>query len=307
MKPCLGNQIVCVIAAVALSVVVAASQPQNPPARETFEVASIRLKPSADGGRGTGPLGNTCGAPTTRIDPGRVSISGISVNGLIAMAYSDWADTRGGCVGVSAANLLSGGPDWIRNDLWDIQATIPAGPVDYIVTTSGPGPRGLSPVTRVVDLGPRIRRMLQSLLADRFNLVLRSQTRDMPVYLLTVGKDGFKSNGNPSWGTLNGGTVKGRAIRRITEPDGKTYLSVGIWKTPMPEIALSLFVETERPVLDRTNLTGTFDFHLEYDKTAGGARPPIVKAIEEVGLKLESSRAPVEVRVIERVERPSEN
>jgi uncharacterized protein (TIGR03435 family) len=307
MKQYWGSQIVCVIAAVAVSVVVAASQPQNPSARETFEVASIRLRPAVDGGRGAGPLGNTCGAPTTRIDPGRLSISGISVNGLIAMAYSDWADARGGCVGVSAANILSGGPDWIRKDLWDIQATIPAGPVDYKVTTSGPGPRGLPPVTRVEDLGPRIRRMLQSLLADRFNLVLRSQTKDMPVYLLTVGKDGFKSNGNPSWGTMNGGTVKARAVRRITEPDGKTYLSAGIWKTPMPEIALSLFAETERPVLDRTNLTGTFDFHLEYDKTPGGARPPIAKAIEDVGLKMESARAPVEVWVIERVEKPSEN
>jgi uncharacterized protein (TIGR03435 family) len=60
-------------------------------------------------------------------------------------------------------------------------------------------------------------------------------------------------------------------------------------------------------VLDRTNLTGTFDFHLDYDTTGGGARPSIFTAIEEVGLKLEAGRAPLEVWTIERVERPSEN
>jgi uncharacterized protein (TIGR03435 family) len=158
--------------------------------------------------------------------------------------------------------------------------------------------------------------MLQSLLADRFSLVLRSDSKDMPVYLLTIGS-GFKSNGNPAWAMINGkpavlngeemGAVKTRTIRRITEPDGKQYLSVGIWKMSMPEIAASLFDTTQRPVLDRTNLTGTFDFHLDYDTTGGGARPSIFTAIEEVGLKLEAGRAPLEVWTIERVARPSEN
>ena len=51
-------------------------------------------------------------------------------------------------------------------------------------------------VTIVEDLGPRVRGMLQNLLAERFQLVLRPQTKDMPVYLLTVGKNGFKPNGS---------------------------------------------------------------------------------------------------------------
>jgi uncharacterized protein (TIGR03435 family) len=139
----------------------------------------------------------------------------------------------------------------------------------------------------------------------------------MPVYLLTVGKDGFKSNGNPSYAIVNGqpvtmnggqiGSEKLRMIRRITEPDGKHYVSVGMWKMSMPEIALSLVQVTERPVLDRTNLPGTFDFHLDYDNDGSGARPSIFKAIEEVGLKLEPARAPVEVWLIERAAKPSEN
>jgi uncharacterized protein (TIGR03435 family) len=298
----------------------AAQAPQRqaspPPARETFEVASIRSKPSVDGGRGAGPVGTACLSPAPiQIDPRRISISGVSLNQLIVMAYPEWADARGGCVGVTSANLLSGGPGWVRSDLWDIQATIPEGPVDYTVTTA-PGPRGRGPISTVRDIGPRVRRMLQSLLADRFSLVLRSDSKDMPVYLLTIGS-GFKSNGNPAWAMINGkpavlngeemGAVKTRTIRRITEPDGKQYLSVGIWKMSMPEIAASLFDTTQRPVLDRTNLTGTFDFHLDYDTTGGGARPSIFTAIEEVGLKLEAGRAPLEVWTIERVARPSEN
>ena len=76
---------------------------------------------------------------------------------------------------------------------------------------------------------------------------------------------------------------------------------------PMPEIANILTLDTERPVLDRTNLAGTFNFHIEYDNNGTSDRPSIFKAIEEVGLKLEPSRAPVEVWVIERAEKPSEN
>jgi uncharacterized protein (TIGR03435 family) len=174
--------------------------------------------------------------------------------------------------------------------------------------------------------------MLQNLLADRFQLVLRPQTKEMPVFLLTVGKDGFKSNGNPGWALTNGqpvlmngaqiGLEKTRMIRRIIEVDGKSvflkpegtayeeYQSLGIWKLSMPEIAASLNQEMQRPVLDRTNLTGTFDFHLDYTNGTccqNPTRPTIFKALEEVGLKLEPSRAPVEVWVIERAERPSEN
>jgi uncharacterized protein (TIGR03435 family) len=155
-------------------------------------------------------------------------------------------------------------------------------------------------------------------LADRFKLILRPQTKDISVYLLTVGKDGFKSNGNPSWAMANGkpmamngaqiGTERAKLTRRITEADGKHYVSTIFSKMSMPEIAASLSgIEGGRPVLDRTNLDGTFHFHLDYDNDGSGARPSIFNALEEVGLKLESARTPVEVWVIERAEKPSEN
>src|SRR5207247_781796 len=147
----------------------------------------------------------------TQIDPHRLSITGLSLNNIIVLAYPEWADARGGCYALSAAGLLSGGPEWVRSDLWDVQATIPDGPVDYKVTTSEPPRgargRGLPAVTVVDDIDSRVRGMLQNLLADRFQLVLRPQTKDMPVYFLTVGKDGFKSNGNPAWAMSNGQPV----------------------------------------------------------------------------------------------------
>jgi uncharacterized protein (TIGR03435 family) len=306
-------------------------------AQERFEVASIRFKPTGNGGRGVPANANTCQLPRIQIDPRRLSIPGASLNTLIVLAYPEWAGRRGGCSAVSAGGILSGGQGWVRSDLWDIQATIPEGPVDYKVTTreSPPGARRGNPpppIVLVEDLGPRVRGMLQNLLADRFQLVLRSQTKDMPVYLLTVGKDGFKSNGNPIFAMANGqvARINGAAFgsekmvmrRGITEVDGqnvllprdipagatpKRYMSLGIWKMSMPEVAMSLIEITERPVLDRTNLAGTFDFHIDYDSDGSGARPSIFKAIEEVGLKLESARAPIEVWNIEGAERPSEN
>jgi uncharacterized protein (TIGR03435 family) len=324
---------------------VAKTQSPNAPDRETFDVASIRFKPRVDGGRGTAPGAEACPNPRVQLDPGRLSIPGATLNSLIVLAYPDLAGgtdstisaSATACPRVTEAGLLAGGPEWVRSDLWDVQATIPQGPIDYKTTTAQTGPpgarRGLSPITIAEDLGPRVRRMLQNLLADRFQVVLRPQTKDMPVYLLTVGKEGFKSNGNnPAFLTSTGqpmsfngapfGTVKMSMLRGVFEGGGRTsqfprdlpdgvavqnYVSWAFWKMPMPEVAMMLMPQLQRPVLDRTNLAGTFDFHIDYDRNGTSSRPPLLKAIEEVGLKLESSRSPVEIWVIERAEKPTEN
>jgi uncharacterized protein (TIGR03435 family) len=319
--------------------------------QEKFEVASIRLRPVVDGGRGVTSAQEACpGMTRLQIDPRRISIPGASLQSLIVMAYPEWATSRGGggeqegsseveavspnCTKLTAGGILTGGPAWVRSEWWDIEATIPEGPVEFTVVPGAPARPGLSPnppVTR--ELGPRVRRMLQNLLADRFGLVLRPQTKEMPVYLLTVGKDGFKPNGNPGFAKsasgeplwINGepfGVRKNIIVRGVRDvegrrvalprdiPEGATaqrYLELGIWKSTMSEIAQFMMRETQRPVLDRTNLSGTFDFHLDFDRDGISSRPTIFKALEEVGLKLESGRAPVEIWVIERAEKPSEN
>src|SRR6185436_19871685 len=90
---------------------------------------------------------------------------------LITFAYPEWAQRFGGCTGVSSTKLLSGGPDWVQTDQWDIQALIPEG------ATSA------------------THEMLQTLLADRFKLVLRRETKEIPVHFLTVARGGPKLNG----------------------------------------------------------------------------------------------------------------
>jgi len=85
---------------------------QNP-AEPKFEVVSIRSTPSGGGGGGRAVVPQVlgCQKPIVRYDPGRISLNGISVYGLIAFAYAEWSNERGGCVGVSAGDYLSGGPN----------------------------------------------------------------------------------------------------------------------------------------------------------------------------------------------------
>jgi uncharacterized protein (TIGR03435 family) len=133
---------------------------------------------------------------------------------------------------------------------------------------------------------------------------------------LTVTRDGFKSNGYPSWLMVNGkpaaingqlpGQARNTVLSRRTMPNGGTYLSRGIWKMSMADVAAILVSAVNRPVLDRTGLTGEFDFHLDYDPN-GVTRPGLPTVLEEVGLRLEEARQPVEMWVIDRVEKPTEN
>jgi uncharacterized protein (TIGR03435 family) len=150
--------------------------------------------------------------------------------------------------------------------------------------------------------------MLQALLEDRFNLKLHREMKQVPVYLLTVGKNGAKlkeaagpDNRPPIWG-LTG------------KPNGEAAVWLRGEKTSMAQFADSLASITGRPVLDQTGLKGNFDFAMEYasDPNAPSATPfagPDMFTVfqEQLGLKLDAARAPVEILVIDRVEKPSAN
>jgi uncharacterized protein (TIGR03435 family) len=292
---------------------VATATSQTPPEpRVAFDVVSIRPVPApAGGGRGVYGAEEGCLLQVPQIDPARLLIRGSTLTSLIAMANADWADSRGGCVGLTTTKILSGGAPWVGSDLWEIEAVIPPGPADY---TAVPGPRG---AMLAQHLGPRIRTMLKTLLAERFKVVLRQETKDMPVYFLTVGKDGFKPNGTPSHLMLNGqpmrlngvafGQAKQTIVRRLLDSNGNPYASFSVWKTTIAEYVPMLFALAKRPVLDRTGLAGEFDFHVDYNRNEGSNRPSFIEAIQEVGLKFEDGRAPIEVWVIEQAEKPSEN
>jgi len=161
--------------------------------------------------------------------------------------------------------------------------------------------------------------MLQSLLEDRFQLKIRREIREVPVYVLTVAKSGpkLKSSQEGSCPTPNpaGGSCPGSvwAERKGT--------SVVVDQQDTPDgFSRMLSQRLGRPVIDKTGIKGMFDFHLEFapDETTGGTAPPdvatdpsgpsIFTAVQEqLGLKLESAKGPGEVLVIDRVERPSEN
>jgi uncharacterized protein (TIGR03435 family) len=149
-----------------------------------------------------------------------------------------------------------------------------------------------------------MREMLQTLLADRFRMQSHRETRELPVYALTVVKSGPKLH--------------------KAEPDGHTDMkgengSFVFRGTSMQQFAedLSALRQVDRPVLDRTGIPGVFDFSLKFADSAlemkraavEGDGPSIFTVVQEqLGLKLEAQKGPIEMLVIDRMEKaPGEN
>lgn len=241
--------------------------------REAFEVASIRpSRPAASGGPRGGPDGLACDGLVRRdLRPGRFGASNISLYQLVLMAYG-----QPDCELANRLGLLSGGPEWIRSVKFDIEAVLPENLPRLPTELNRRGSE--SP-------GPRLEKMLQILLEDRFKLVLRREAKEMPVYMLTVGKAGPK-------------------LRSWKEGD------IGA-KASMADLASDLARATGRPVLDRTGLKGEYSYRAEFapiDNTAAPIRSSLFTTLEdELGLKLEAARAPVEILTIDRIERPTPN
>jgi uncharacterized protein (TIGR03435 family) len=220
----------------------------------------------------------------------------------------------------SKLGYLFGGPDWVKTDMWDLQASIVEGLLS--TTAASTFPSGNPPAWRLWD--PKLRQMLQTLLADRFKLVIRRETREMPTYLLKVGKDGPKFNGIPPdllvirpgqevpkpfppgiRGVWQLGP-DGGSLSTMRSENGVLYRVDDVIEVSMVTLARILTGTNDRVVIDQTGLTGTYSYHLE-TANDGIARPRLEKAIEQVGLRLEESKAPMEVWVIERAEKPAEN
>jgi uncharacterized protein (TIGR03435 family) len=172
-------------------------------------------------------------------------------------------------------NQLAGGPNWLGTAGWDIDAKIPAS----------------APPAQVPS-------MLQAMLADRFHLKVHWESRTMPVYMLTVAKSGpkLKESSNPAGGFSAG-------PRMIKYSAGS-----------MQDLAGQLTSYLGKQVLDRTELTGRYTIDLQFapvdpgSQDAAETRPSIFQALQEqLGLRLDSGRGPVQVLVIDKAEKPSEN
>jgi uncharacterized protein (TIGR03435 family) len=185
---------------------------------------------------------------------------------------------------------LSGWPAWAQygsHDAWyDIQAR----------------------AARPPDID-QCREMTRALLADRFHLIVRREIKELPVYALVVGKNGPKIRevNNPA-DASHAGAINGR---RISPDTGRSEP----WSMRTLAEALSLTATrvANRQVVDHTGLPGVYEFNLVYDEFAdfpGGPHnlPEMGEAVEEqLGLKLEPRKEPVETWVVVRLEKPTEN
>jgi uncharacterized protein (TIGR03435 family) len=195
---------------------------------------------------------------------------------------------------------IVGAPGWVASDRFDVTFTPDK-------TEVGLEP-GMAP-KEIHSYLDRNWQRLQAVLRDRFGLVLRAQTRELPIYGLAQARHGNKltvhadeKSGFPSIQT------NGRS--RITATNAT-----------MDMLAQQLSMELRRPVHDETALNGRFDFKLEWtpepdaspDHTAADPNSSspggsiFTAIVEQLGLKLESKKGPVQVYVVEKIERPTEN
>lgn len=200
------------------------------------------------------------GRSATHTRTGMIVLTGKTLKGLICSAY-DVEDFQ-----------VSGGPKWMDDDRYDINAKAEG-----------------------AANGRQLDAMLQTLLADRFQLAIHREQKVGPAYALVLAKSGLKIQpveGNP--GTNSHG--------------GKGQLTVT--GMPMHELADILARELKTPVVDLTATPGAFDFKLEWslEGDAMDAQSSLFAALQtQLGLKLESRRLPIDLIVVDRAEKPSEN
>jgi uncharacterized protein (TIGR03435 family) len=176
---------------------------------------------------------------------------------------------------------LSGFPSWADSDRFDIDAKA----------------EGDGTLTKA-----QAKQMMQTLLADRFQVRIHRETKELPVYALVVGKNGPK--------------LKESVAEKFSlTMRGTQGVEITVSKGSMEQLATQLSGSgADRPVLDKTGLTGTYDYTLNWVPERDGVPPPGSNGVtlsiavqEQLGLKLESQKAPIEILVIDHASKPSGN
>ena len=279
----------CLVGAVGI---VAAQEAPAP----TFEVATVKANRSGD------TNGNLQQQPG-----GRVNARNMPLRPLITFAYQ------------LAQFQLVGGPAWITTDRFDIVAKLEdgaaAGPV---LPGAGPGPMQLA---------------LRGLLADRFKLRSHRETREMDIYALVMAKPGGSPGPKLRPSTTDCAAMAAAARRGGPPPPpgppapgapfcgifgGSGQLRFG--GLPASQLVQAFSGQAGRMIVDRTGLTGSWDFELSFTPEGRGGppggdspapdpnSPSFFTAIQEqLGLKLESTKGPVEVLVIDGIEHPTDD
>jgi uncharacterized protein (TIGR03435 family) len=154
--------------------------------------------------------------------------------------------------------------------------------------------------------------MLQSMLADKFKLVLHHESKALPSYVMSVGENGTKlqpsriSGENIDIHGSNGKPADANKMLMMNRDDGagRTFAAQGISSR---ELAQNLSMQLATPVIDKTGLTGTYDFGMHWTAD-GNTQTSLVQAVQDqLGLKLEPQKTPMDVLVIDHVEKLAEN
>jgi len=242
---------------------------QSPPA---FEVASIKVHPVKPGQRVL-KMAMSPDAPF-HIAGNRVTDEMVYLRDLMMEAYrvTDYQ--------------ISGLPDWGKRggELLDVEAR-----------TEG----------EKAPTQDQVRLMMQTLLADRFQLKLHHESKDLPVYELVVGKNGSKLKAAPA---------DEREVTRGTGPANPK----GTMTTPVAMLIGLLSNLVDRPILDKTGMAGSYEYPIldwvQLQRTAKGVADDtatgesVFTAVQDqLGLKLQAAKAPMDILVIDHVAKPSEN
>jgi uncharacterized protein (TIGR03435 family) len=211
--------------------------------------------------------------------PDGYTATNVSLFKLIGEAY-----------GIVDPKLISGGPHWIDRDKFDLEAKFDAASV--------PGAQNLTHTQRAA--------MLQPLLADRFHLKLHHETKYLPVFNLVLAKGDPKLQPTP-------GAPDDMISSTCQYTRGPGYAQAA--RCSMNNLVDALRDITGRTVIDKTSLTGLFNYTLRWTPDNAPApaasdtpAPDISTAIQEqLGLKLEPSTAPLDVLVIDSAEKPTPN
>jgi uncharacterized protein (TIGR03435 family) len=277
----------------------AQGQPQ-PPAQSaaapvpTYEYEVVSIKPN-----------NSPGYPSVTVGEDGLTILNIQLLPLIYSAY-----------GVGKDQVV-GAPDWLNTEKYDINAKIDPATADAL--------KKLSPD----DSKLARRHMLQQIFVDRCKLTFHHDTKNLQVYNLVIGKNGIKfqeskpDNASPT--NSNSGN-----IMRVGRGGFVEFHAM-----PMPGLVQILSQQLGASVIDKTGLTGLYDFTWQFGPEGGQGRGPVdsqpsaggggssagptvpadpggpasifTQVQELLGLRLESSKGPIEVIVIDHIERPSAN
>lgn len=261
---------------------------------QSFEVASVK------------PIDPATLSREPQIDRQRFVLTG-TLYDFITDAYGLRPCARKGSTG-STCPLISGEPVWATKEKFEIQATLPAKSPAVVRNQFNDGE------------APQLDNMLRLLLEDRFALKVHRQPRELPVYLLTAkSASKLKSSDGPILKqSADGSTYKIQGLYQL-DPAGRdgTMWTMAFKNTSMQGIADFLTTVTDRPVLDRSGLPGRFDLTVEFESgppESGAWRQMMANSSairaafeEQLGLKLSSAKASVDVLIIDQAEKPAEN